>query len=56
MKKNKERILDVYINDKLIVKIYNNPDDLTKYREMHLFVEEWGETIEFTNLKKDKKK
>ncbi len=50
------KILDLYVNNEIILQVHNNPDDLTQFEEIHIFVEEHGTCTERTRLIKRSKK
>ncbi len=52
--KYQPKIIDLYINDEITLRIYNNPDDLTQFEQIHIFIEEDGKCVETTRLKKVK--
>ncbi len=39
---NQPVIIDLYPNDELTLRVYNNLDDKTQYDEIHIFIEEDG--------------
>jgi hypothetical protein len=49
------KILDLYVNDEIILRIYNNPDDITQFEQIHIFVEDHGVSTEKTRLIKRNK-
>ncbi len=55
MIKYQERIIDLYPNNEIVLRIHNNTEDQTIYEEMRLYIEEDGTCIQKTTQKKVKK-
>ncbi len=53
--KCRAKIIDLYPDEELVLRLYNNTDDLTQFEEMRIYVDEWGKYIETTRMRKDKK-
>ncbi len=55
MIKYEEKIIDLYPNDEIVLRIHNDINDMIAYEEMKLYIEEDGKCVETTRLKKVKK-
>ncbi len=53
--KCRAKIIDLYPDDELVLRLHYNTDDMMSYEEMRIYVDSWGKYIETTRLKKDKK-